>query len=65
MLRIRLYALKIDFLKISFLFLFPRLKICLIHATSLVRCQSKDAEKANAYIKEVFMLSYYAEKIRS
>ena len=63
MLRIRLYALKGAFLKISFLF--PRLKICLIHATSLVRCQSKDAEKANAYINEVFMLSYYAEKIRS
>ena len=63
MLRIRLYDLKGAFLEISFLF--PRLKICLIHATSLVRCQSKDAEKANAYIKEVFMLSYYAEKIRS
>ena len=63
MLRIRLYDLKGAFLEISFLF--PRLKICLIHATSLVRCQSKDAEKANAYIKQVFMLSYYAEKIRS
>ena len=63
MLGIRLYDLKGAFLEISFLF--PRLKICLIHATSLVRCQSKDAEKANAYIKQVFMLSYYAEKIRS
>ena len=62
MLRIRLYDLKGAFLEISFLF--PRLKICLRHATSLVRCQSKDAEKANAYIKQVFMLSYYAEKIR-
>ena len=62
MLRIRLYDLKGAFLEISFLF--PRLKICLIHATSLARCQSKDAEKANAYIKQVFMLSYYAEKIR-
>ena len=38
------------------------LKICLIHGTSLVRPPPKDAQKLFAYVKERFILSYYARQ---
>ena len=40
---------------------FFKLNTCLNHATSFYRSQPKDAYNVYAYIKEGFMLSYYAK----